>query len=208
MLQNLRVRDRFILGKVNEDLEDRPYGMKSFPRCAGTLGKSAANRNLAGNGLRGDRSACGIRQNYISQKKNSGPLHFGSLASRGAYAPLLARTKNRNAKDRLLGHDVRCWKRCNKGRYRQYRAQSRGPTLLKLHRPLSGTLLRFADYTDKWMLPSADNRHNVVNPHIAGLGFSRSMRRRGDYRFAYSARASLRTGTSGSASFQRVRKSS
>src|SRR5271165_6742483 len=87
MLQNLRVRDRFILGKVNEDLEDRPYGMKSFSRCAGILGKSAANRNLAGNGLRGDRSACGIRQIYISQKKNSGPLHFGSLASRGAYAP-------------------------------------------------------------------------------------------------------------------------
>src|SRR5271165_7072561 len=151
MLQNLRVRDRFILGKVNEDLEDRPYGMKSFPRCAGTLGKSAANRNLAGNGLRGDRSACGIRQNYISQKKNSGPLHFGSLASRGAYAPLLARTKNRNAKDRLLGHDVRCWKRCNKGRYRQHRAQSRGPTLLKLHRPLSGTLLRFDDNPSNWI---------------------------------------------------------
>src|SRR5271157_4343967 len=69
-------------------------------------------------------------------------------------------------------------------------------------------LLRVADYTDKWMLPSADNRPNVVNPHIAGLGSSRGMRRHGDYSIAYSALASLRTGTSGSASFQRVRKSS
>src|SRR5664280_3002278 len=67
------------------------------------------------------------------------------------YAPLLARTRNRNANDRLLGHDVRCWKRCNKGRYRQHRAQSQGPTLLKLHRPFSGTLLRFGDYTAKWI---------------------------------------------------------
>jgi len=54
-----------------------------------------------------------------------------------------------NAKDWLLGHDVRCWKGCNKGRYRQHRAQSRGPTLLKLHRPFSGTLLRFGDYSSK-----------------------------------------------------------
>jgi len=38
-----------------------------------------------------------------------------------------------------------------KGRYRQHRSQSRGPTLLKLHRPLSGTPLRFGDYTTEWI---------------------------------------------------------
>jgi len=81
------------------------------------------------------------------------PVRDGGLqcfARTGVYAPLLARTRNRNANGRPLGHDVRCWKRCKKGRYRQHRAQSRGPTLLKLHRPFSGALLRFSDYSFSW----------------------------------------------------------
>ena len=78
------------------------------------------------------------------------------------YARLLARTRNRNAKDRLLGHDVRCWKRCNKGCYRQHRAQSRGPTLLKLHRPFSGTLLRFADNPSNWITSEWPTIHELA----------------------------------------------
>ena len=55
----------------------------------------------------------------------------------------------------------------DKGRYRQHRAQSRGPTLLKLHRPFSGTLLRFADYTAKW-IPRTDSPFDLDDPIVGG----------------------------------------
>src|ERR1019366_7176748 len=125
-----------------------------FTRAA-RLSGAVGDRFAAGRALRRNaahRRSCAVISAHRGCPR---PCEFAGRAadfpSTGSYAPLLARTRNRNAIDRLLGHDVRCWKRCNKGRYRQHRAQSQGPTLLKLHRPFSGILLRFADKPSKWM---------------------------------------------------------